>query len=314
MRTLALLIIFVSIACLSKGQKFIDLYGDYLGQTPPGEIPEVFAKGIISTERLEHSAAIFSNDGNEVYWKSEKLWFMKRIDNRWTKPAIFAPMGDSLHYGSPFLTSEGDQIYFIAEGKQTSKVGIPENSWIRYTNLDIWLTERKGKEWGYPKSISPVINSNFMEAQVSVTNDGTIYFLGYLDGVKGECGIFRSKLKDGKYLKPEPLPESINSKSQDWTPFIAPDESYLIWSSYRSGQYGAGDLYISFHNLKDDTWSEAINMGATINTWSQERLPAVSPDGKYLFFTRWTQENNHDVYWVSSKIIEKLRKEYNAKK
>ena len=62
-----LLILLFLCVNLSSGQQFTDLYGDYLGQTPPGDTPAVFAPGIVSTSHLEHSPAIFSNDGNEVY-------------------------------------------------------------------------------------------------------------------------------------------------------------------------------------------------------------------------------------------------------
>jgi hypothetical protein len=45
------------------------LTGPYLGQEPPGSIPKLFAPGIISTDAdFEHSAAVFSPDGNEVFW------------------------------------------------------------------------------------------------------------------------------------------------------------------------------------------------------------------------------------------------------
>jgi L-ascorbate metabolism protein UlaG (beta-lactamase superfamily) len=47
---------------------FHKLTGDYLGQTPPGDTPLVFARGIVSTDDLEHSAPAFSPDGNEVFW------------------------------------------------------------------------------------------------------------------------------------------------------------------------------------------------------------------------------------------------------
>jgi hypothetical protein len=51
----------------SFGQQFTDLYGDYLGQTPPGDIPVVFARGIISDKYQQHSAPSFSPDGSEVF-------------------------------------------------------------------------------------------------------------------------------------------------------------------------------------------------------------------------------------------------------
>ncbi len=128
-------------------QKLTDLYGDYLGQTPPGDTPVVFALGIVSTIYMEHSALGFSPDGNEVFW---------------------------------------------------------------------WLNR-----------------------------------LGSLDD--------------------------------------------------------HGDLYISFRDINEDTWSEPINMGEPINTRGQESSPGLSPDGKHLFFTRWTPDYNQDVFWVSAGIIEELK-------
>lgn len=109
-----LIIILLLFIKSSFGQQFTDLYGDYLGQSPPGDNPEVFAPDIISGTTLEHSAAIFSPDGNEVYWASREnqeskldIRFMSRINNRWSKPEIFSPLGDSVNmeiYISAFMT------------------------------------------------------------------------------------------------------------------------------------------------------------------------------------------------------------------
>jgi ankyrin repeat protein len=309
----------------SSGQQFTDLYGDYLGQIPPGDTAVVFAQGIVSTDLLEHSPAVFSPNGNELFWwgyhppdSLNREWVrwgltMKRINNRWTVPEEC-----DLFYGDPFFSKGGKRLYFSSEGVQTAKKGISENSWTRYYNSDIMYVEKQGEFWGEPQSISPVINTDNKECTATFTNEGTVYFLSYLDGVEQECGIFRSRLENGEYLPPEALPTCINSTSQDWTPFIAPDESYLIFSSNRKGGFGMGDLYISFHDAEKDTWSEPVNMGKGTNSTSQERLPGVSPDGKYLFFTRWLGKNNHDIYWVSTNIIQKLKdghgKRYGANK
>ncbi len=89
-------------------------------------------------------------------------------------------------------------------------------------------------------------------------------------------------------------------------PFIAPDESYLLFSSDRNT--GRQSLFISFRR-SDGSWTEAHGLGEAINSQKGERFPYVSPDGKYLFFTRWHGRDNEDIMWVSSKIIDDLRKE-----
>lgn len=291
-----------SLIYAQSAKEFTDLTGDYLGQAPPEDKPAIFAPGIISGKYLEHSAAVFSSDGNEVYWCSRenqestlKIWFTKRIKNRWTKPAIFNPLGVGVNHFDPFVSVDNKRIYFGADSNG---------------NTDIWFVERKGNGWNKPQSISSSVNNNSGQCQASLAVNSNMYYIDYrtIDN-KWTCDILKSKFKKGNYLQPDTLPPSINSSAQDWTPYIAPDESYLIFSSNRQNEWG--DLYICFHDTQTETWTEAINLGEPINTETQESFPYVSPDGKYLFFTRWTnEENDMDVYWVSTKFIDRLREQY----
>jgi Tol biopolymer transport system component len=297
MKKYLILIVLALIVQYSFGQQFTDLYGDYLGQTLPGDTPVVFAPGIISRYSLEHGPAVFSPDGNEVYWAWRDnpstichIWYMKRINNRWTKPEGFAPFGDTVTHWDPFLSLDGKRLYFSAENK-----GIPQ----------IWFVEKQGNVWGKPQSISPVINDSKGQCQAVLNHSGTVYYSKA--GIKGK--IVRSKLKNGKYLPPDTLPSCINQASGD--PHIAPDDSYLLFASRRLNDQL--DIYISLHDTLADTWSEPINLGEPINKnlpsyLGIDRFPAISPDGKYLFFTRYNgYGNDMDVFWVSAKIIDRLR-------
>lgn len=313
-------LLFISISSIQSSAadnkvEFTDLTGDYLGQTPPGDKPVVFAPGFISRKSLEHGPAIFSADGNEVYWCSRKsarewfetnLWFMKRINNRWTKPQKMAPFGMEVAWMDPFLSKDGKRFYFSADSNTIKGKGMSASE-----NRDIWFIDKQNNRWSKPQKISSVINTIHGQCQHTLTSDRTLYFLEYKgSGKEWRCDILKSKFKNGKYLKPLVLPELINlpikQTSQDSTPYIAPDDSYLIFSSTRDRKYS--DLYISFHDIPNDTWSEPIGMGESINTKTQESYPTVSPDGKYLFFTRYNYNNKSmDVYWVSAKIIKKLK-------
>lgn len=53
--------------CYAQQDDFPVLRGPYLGQKPPGLIPEIFAEGVMTTEFHEHSSPAFSPDGKEVY-------------------------------------------------------------------------------------------------------------------------------------------------------------------------------------------------------------------------------------------------------
>ena len=118
-------------------------------------------------------------------------------------------------------------------------------------------------------------------------------------------------------IAPTTLPsESLNQKSfrldfpintgyNEHDPYIAPDESYLIFTSNRPGGYESADLYICFKNT-DDSWAEPINMGNKINSDKYDYCPILSPDGKYLFFSSY-RTGNGDIYWVDAKVIEELK-------
>ncbi len=242
MKKVRLLILFVTLLQFCSAQEFLELYGDYLGQKPPGDTPVVFAPGLISKESLEHSSPVFSKDGGEVFWCSKdvpfnvnikKIWCMKRINNQWTQPQVLDLFDDglSIGVGSPFLSTDNNRLLVNSVRVDVDKGDLTPDQWTRYTNHDIWLVERNDDGWSSPQSLSPVINSNYIQSQVSITADGTVYYMSYMDGVQNECGIYKSELVDGEYQTPVALPETINSKAQDWTPFIAPDESYLIFSS-----------------------------------------------------------------------------------
>lgn len=275
---------------------------DYLGQTPPGDTPVVFARGIVSDSFQQHGVPSFSPDGNVVFWQTnrqdtDKNWLIftktaRRVDGKWTTAevtsyeggAVFSPDGKRLYFGSK---GEGAEPYFI---------------------------EKKGSGWSQPKSIS--IISRFPELKfaynLSIASNGTLYFLGYApadSGLWNNYAIYRMELKNGEYIKPELLPSCINAKGNilNWTPYIAPDESYLIFCSRRlKPQDDYGDLFICFRK-PNGNWTDRISLGELINTPVLERFPAVSPDGKYLFFTRWTTDNDEDVFWVSAKIIDDLK-------
>jgi hypothetical protein len=130
-----------------------------------------------------------------------------------------------------------------------------------------------------------------------------------------EKGIVRSALIDGCYTEPEPLGSVINSKNYEGPAYVTPDQSYMIFSSFRPGGFGSCDLYISFRG-EDGTWKEPRNMGPKINSDAKDMFPYVSSDGEYFFFnssrvsvlnTKPIPGGPGNIYWVDAGIIEELK-------
>jgi len=91
-------------------------------------------------------------------------------------------------------------------------------------------------------------------------------------------------------------------------PGIAPDGSFLTFYSIKPGAQGGTetDLYLTLR-LPDGTWTKPQNMGPRINSGYFDWGARISPDKKYMFFTRSTGWNLHpvcdtgDIYWVELK-------------
>lgn len=277
------------------------LEGQYLGQDRPDSVPVIFAPGIISSIWGLHSSLAFSPDGNEVYWSpmielpgqtySEGgIWYMKRINNRWTPPE---PAAFSLTYdgndGEPFFSPDGQRLYFNSDRPNPLQKSEGKEN--------IWYVESTAKGWSEAAPVDQVINQMSMHWQFSVDKKGNIYFASDNAGGFGMQDIYCSELIDGKYQKPENLGERINTDKGDMTPYISPHGDYLI---YCSGL----ELYISFKE-KDGTWGNAKSLGTPVNT-GFELCPIVTPDGKYLIFLSGREGESHP-FWVSAKIIEDLR-------
>jgi hypothetical protein len=290
----------VTSACHAAPEPPPSLRGEYLGQTPPGTIPSVFAPGIVSTRASELNAA-FTPDGNEFYFTRRiddrnTLMAMRREDGVWTPPAV-AGFSGTFSDVDPFITRDGLRLYFSSsrplDGAGESK------------DADLWYVERvPGGGWSAPVHPVDLNTAEKDDYYTSFADDGTLYF-SIFDSHGSGGDIYRAQLMAGRFGPAELVSEGISTEANEHDPFVAPDGSYLIFTSNRPGGHGSADLYISFRG-PDGSWTEPVNMGEPVNSEGYDFCAMLSPDGKYLFFTRNINRNG-DIYWVDAKIIEALK-------
>ncbi|WP_299946663.1 hypothetical protein [uncultured Microbulbifer sp.] len=192
-------------------------------------------------------------------------------------------------------------ISFRKEGRAWKKYDFySSGSDIMYSK-DKYI-ERTDTGWSEVKSIgAPFEDIRIMRLTASL--QGTLVFDEV--GTNGNGIIRYSRLVDGKREAPKPFAKEINTGKWNAHPFIAPDESYIIWDSEREGGYGRTDMHISFRK-KNGSWGEAINFGDKINTDGWDGGAYVTPDGKYLSFCP-NCNPPYDRMWVDAQIIETLR-------
>lgn len=286
---------------------------NYLNQKPPGLVAELFAPNLVSTGLSEHSAPSFSPDGAVVLWTvMDKnyhgyLLEMKYENAVWSTPArpSFADSTADDYYAS--FSPDGNKVFFSSRRKLPA--GYP-----KLKDMILWEATKNANGWGKPVPFDTTASEGHEYAH-SITKNGTIYFSSPLPGATNMDLRISTKI-NGHYTKPELLPYSLNSTGYEDGPYIAPDESFLIFESQRpEGVNGSLDLYISFKN-KNGGWGMPVNMGPKINSASSERFAGLSPDGKYLFFgsSRNMSADNwgFDIFWISAQIIDELRNTENA--
>jgi len=268
--------------------------GPYLGQSPPGLTPAVFAPGIVSTEDHEFSCAL-SPDGKEFYFTRQHPEMRNRVmvtrweSTGWTEPEMAPKAGDDEGM-EPSLSPDGKTLFYQT-WRQTPDATTP--------SMDIWTITRGDKGWSDPIHLGPPFNPG-KSMYISVAANGTIYTTD-ISGGMGTGTIVATRLKGGTYEPFMPLPSIINATGREIYPCIAPDESFLLFM--RANEDKTASLYVSFRTSAG-AWSEPkkLELGLSIAT-----MPRLSPDGKYLFFTSVSEKSKGDIYWVDAAIIESLR-------
>lgn len=260
----------------------------YLGQTPPGSTAEIFAPGIVNTAENREIEGMFAADMNVFYFirrplgepsTSNVLVAIEYKNNQWQESII--KHGES----EPSVSPDGTTIYFA-------------NNYMKRT--------REG--WSELQTLGGHLD-DIAIMRGSASSNGTYYFDTFTEQL--DTPLRYSRLINDEYEQPKSLGPQFAIGTYNAHPFIAPDESYVIWDSRRDDGYGSSDLYISYR-ASDGSWGSAINLGGEINTDADENHPSVSPDGKFLFFDRRGEkvENGDrpvDIYWVDAGFIETLR-------
>jgi hypothetical protein len=291
MKTLTKYSVLIAISMLSMACNSQTTFTcNYMNEPKPGNTPVIFGKGIVSVDGENTHACTFSPDGSMLIFSrypEGKSYTMTFSNDQWTNPT------------EAFFT--GKETSFSADGKKV---------FYYKSDGDIYYNEKTENGWGNSISVGTAINTpgnttDAIEYYPSVTGDGTLFFSR--NGKWNEGQIFYSTYTNGKYDAPVNIGLPVNTGGALHA-FVAPDKSYMIFNSPRTESYTGLDLWISFRNA-DESWTNPQNLGSTINSGGDAILcPTVTPDGKYMFFTKLVfSSNTGTVYWVSTDFINSLK-------
>ena len=279
----------------SPPDSYRDIVSPYFGQKTPGLIPEIFAPGIISINGRYEGAMSFSSDLEELYFNANykdqdpSIYYSKLEGKKWTNPkkANFTK-GKKVGEMHPFVNPSGTMIHFAAHDAFT----LPHHK----PSVKTWYVQRSGNSWSEAKQLESTINDDFV-FYANEAKNGDLYYTN----LSKRKMYYSPKIND-RY------PEVYELGIGGFHGFISPSQDYVVVNAgNKEDEQRKNDIYVYFKQ-NDGGWSKAINLGNKVNSNFNETSPSITPDGKYLFFSRYNEEGElSNLYWVSTEVIEKLR-------
>lgn len=261
----------------------------------------IFGEGVISTADYVRDLAI-SPKGDELYFTLSSprnhfssIVFLKKENDQWSSPQI-ASFSGKYRDIEPAFSPDGNKLFFASNRSLNGQDSVKD--------YDIWMVERVGEKWGSPVNLGEVVNTSGNEFYPSVAENGNLYFTAIRPDTKGTEDIYVSKYQDGNYQTPESLSEAVNTITYEFNAFVAPDESYLIFSSYgRSDDLGGGDLYISLRDTEEQ-WQTAQHLGDKVNTPFLDYCPFVKNNTLYFTSDKMTVKEVYETPLTYSELVE----------
>jgi hypothetical protein len=274
---------------------FWDSPDAYLGQPRPSETPQTFGLGLLADKgTFTMDRIAFSNDGKEIYYVQNDKFFslehamiktVRYADKKWSSPTVL-----NQHLYAPTFSVDGNTLYFMR--------GRPNQ---------IWQSNRTAEGWSIP--------AIFLEKAYGLydfmpTTSGR-YYVGSDAGQGNVADINTYKFcvmePSGATTTIRSLGVPLNEPGFNGDFFVAKDESFMIVSANETPAFEC-ELFISFRR-PNDTWSKPQSLGPSINDGVAHRWGEyVTPDNKFLFYSRATSEKDCAIYWVRfDRLLESMR-------
>lgn len=86
-----------------------------------------------------------------------------------------------------------------------------------------------------------------------------------------------------QFSEPQNMGSAINAPEMDQLPVLSANGLSLFFSSNKAGGFGGHDIYVTQRPNTSAAWGPPQNLGATINTASNDTIASLSPDGREMF-------------------------------
>jgi len=219
-------------------------------------------------------------------FQDEDFFISRKINDKWSSPIKLGEnINSDYREGSLSVSLDGKDLFFTSCNRPDS-----------YGGCDLYYsTLINDTLWSESYNLGPTINSKFWESQPCISADGnTLFFTSNRYGGYGGADIWMSKKINNSWSNPVNLGPSINTSSDEYTPFLHYDNETFYFSSKGHHGFGGFDLYVAYVDSLGNV-NHVNNLGYPINTHHDESGLIVSRDGLKAYYN-----SNHggdlDIY------------------
>lgn len=226
-------------------------------------------------------------------------------------PRVYYGLAETEFFTGNYAEAAKNINFFIQNYKGTDKEFLKKA--LKYQKDCSFALEALKSPVNYnPVNMGKEVNSIYRDYSPSITADGES--LIFCRNIEGNEDFFIANKVMNQWSTPFPLSDKINSKRfNEGAQSISPDGLYLFFTGCnRPDGLGRCDIYVSHKD--GNNWGEPFNLGAPINSEYWDSQPAISPDGKTLYFVSnrpgglggydiWKSSLKDDGYWDEPKNL-----------
>lgn len=229
-------------------------------------------------------------DKNGLYY--EDVFTSNKEKGVWQTPKGVSSVNSNNNEAVMFLSVDGQKLFTSKDSQQDDG--------------DIYVSKLENNNWSVPEKLPGDVNTAAWEDNCSLSPDGkTLFFSSTRPGGIGGKDIYKASLMgNGSWGNVKNLGDKINTPLDDDAPFIHFDGRLLLFSSKGHNSMGGYDIFKTYLNLKDSTWSVPENIGYPINTTGDDNHYVLSPSGETGYYALGKPDGfgDLDVYTVEPGI------------
>lgn len=296
---------------VSSSNKPIDVVIDTPGNLKAGILSEKLGESVNSV--YKESRPLVAPDGKTLYFSRSNhpdnfggeddpndIWYSEYIpeSNKWKEAKnIGAPLNNTGANYISSITPDGNSMTVILGNvykKTKMKPGVS-------------ISSKTSEGWESPKPLE-IINAYIEDEDGNyflANNRKTLVMAVDRYDSYGGKDLYVSFLQtDGRWTEPLNLGNDINTAHLESSPFLAPDNETLYFSSKGYSGYGGHDIYIS--RRLDDTWNnwtEPENLGSDINSDEDDFFFTIPPSGTYAYYAKSNTTADADIHRIALPIF-----------